>query len=163
MTSNPWTEWMDAHKADPCPLPPRIREMYRNFGRTECEKCKTCKHLLRNRMSKVYIKCTKSRMTHGPGTDWHTGWDACGLWETEHPICKEPPAGEQVADLVHCECGALMYQAYEAMIKDGRPGPEIGQAHDDYLEHWDKCTRCGYTNFREQRDGGKKRKPITIR
>lgn len=47
------------------------------------ETCKTCKHLYRNRQSKVYLKCLliRARWTGGPGTDIRAGDPACLKWE----------------------------------------------------------------------------------
>lgn len=46
------------------------------------ETCKTCKHLVRLRYSRTYLKCAKARkVTKGPGTDIRAKSKACCLWE----------------------------------------------------------------------------------
>lgn len=74
-------EWQEAHKNDEKLLPRRINEMHALHGKLPGKKCKGCKHLERWSYSRDYIKCSKSKMTHGAGTDWRTGWPACGLYE----------------------------------------------------------------------------------
>lgn len=64
-------------------LPTRIPEMYRLYGATPGAKCKTCNHLLIKRLSGTYYKCDLTHITAGPGSDWRTGYDACGKWEPE--------------------------------------------------------------------------------
>jgi len=47
------------------------------------EKCKTCRHIRRNQMSKVYIKCAviEYRWTGGAGTDIRANSPACRYWQ----------------------------------------------------------------------------------
>lgn len=49
----------------------------------EGETCGTCRHLFRNRMSKVYLKCLREehRWTGGAKTDVRKRDAACGGWE----------------------------------------------------------------------------------
>lgn len=65
------------------PMPARITEMHRLYGTTPGARCKTCRHLYVKRMGGTYYKCNLARITAGPGTDWRTGYDACGKWEAE--------------------------------------------------------------------------------
>lgn len=43
--------------------------------------CKSCVHLWRKRLSKVYLKCDLREDTNGPGTDHKAGWQSCGKYE----------------------------------------------------------------------------------
>lgn len=61
--------------------PQRIKAMWAIYGRLEGQRCGTCKHCLRLRYSRVYLKCARSKMTNGAGTDWRAGWAACGAYE----------------------------------------------------------------------------------
>lgn len=64
------------------PLPERIGMMLRLYGQHVGERCGTCKHLLVHKPGQNrYYKCAHHRLTCGPGTDWRTGWPACGRWE----------------------------------------------------------------------------------
>ena len=47
------------------------------------ETCKSCKHLCRKRMSKVYLKCglMQQHWTGGGGTDVRASTPACRKWE----------------------------------------------------------------------------------
>ncbi len=47
------------------------------------EKCKTCRHIARRRMGKVYLKCalTQASWTSGPGSDIKANSPACAKWE----------------------------------------------------------------------------------
>lgn len=49
----------------------------------EGEKCKTCRHIYRKKMSKTYIKCLLNRdnWTGGAGSDVLSNAPACRLWE----------------------------------------------------------------------------------
>lgn len=49
----------------------------------EGETCKTCRHLCRKQMSKVYLKCglNSARWTGGRGSDVLSRSPACKLWE----------------------------------------------------------------------------------
>ena len=49
------------------------------------ETCKTCQHLVRKRMSKVYLKCelTLQNWTGGAGTDVKAGDAACDKWSAK--------------------------------------------------------------------------------
>lgn len=49
----------------------------------EGETCGTCKHMARNKWSKVYLKCDLARhlWTHGPGSDIRARSPACKAWE----------------------------------------------------------------------------------
>lgn len=62
-------------------LPERIRVMHIWFGTTEGETCKNCKHLIRHRMGKSWLKCDLTLQTGGSATDWKAGWLACGKFE----------------------------------------------------------------------------------
>ncbi len=75
------------------PLPKRLLDMHRLYGRAEGKLCKTCRWLGGHAHDRVWHKCTKSRVTNGAGTDWRLRWPACGLHEEEHHEQKgaEPP------------------------------------------------------------------------
>ena len=47
------------------------------------ETCGSCKHLFRNRMARVYLKCalTRAKWTGGGGTDIKARAPACAKWE----------------------------------------------------------------------------------
>ena len=49
----------------------------------EGESCGTCRHLFRNRMAKVYLKCLlmREQWTGGAGTDVRARDAACKFWE----------------------------------------------------------------------------------
>lgn len=53
----------------------------------EGETCKTCRHIVRIRRSRVYFKCHLARAgwTHGTGTDILASSPACRLWEAVGP------------------------------------------------------------------------------
>lgn len=61
--------------------PQRIKAMWALRGRLEGQRCGTCKHFLRLRYSRVYFKCTLSRLSNSAATDWRARWVACGAWE----------------------------------------------------------------------------------
>jgi hypothetical protein len=77
---NPWDEWLSEVEIKPV-LPERIREMLKVYGTKEGKTCKTCKYLLRYYQSARWMKCKKSYITGGNGTDWKAGWPACGKHE----------------------------------------------------------------------------------
>ena len=49
------------------------------------ETCGSCRHIYRNRQSKVYLKCELCRATwtHGPGSDIRARSPACDYWEAK--------------------------------------------------------------------------------
>jgi hypothetical protein len=51
------------------------------------ETCGTCKHLFRNRMAKIYLKCGLNRQnwTGGEGSDIRAKDAACKFWESTIP------------------------------------------------------------------------------
>ena len=63
------------------PRPWRLRAMHQMYGRDPEHTCGYCHHLIAKRWDKTYYKCALTRQTAGPGTDWHTGWEACGRFE----------------------------------------------------------------------------------
>lgn len=70
----------------PLPVIPeayKVNPMCRAAGITEGKKCKTCRHLIRKRYSKVYYKCAFRGNTNGPGTDHRVNWPACGKYEED--------------------------------------------------------------------------------
>jgi hypothetical protein len=83
MIQNEWKDWLDKTIAAQPVYPERMRVMLKAHGKTEGEICKTCRLLLRWKTARTYLKCSKSTLTHGPGTDWRAAWPACGLWEWE--------------------------------------------------------------------------------
>jgi len=48
------------------------------------ETCGSCKHLYRNRMAKVYLKCSlcRAKWTSGAGTDIKARSPACSKWQS---------------------------------------------------------------------------------
>lgn len=50
-------------------------------GGPKGETCGTCDHLVRNRMSKTYLKCGLVCWTCGPATDIRAKDPACARWE----------------------------------------------------------------------------------
>jgi hypothetical protein len=79
---NEWEEWKKK-TVDTNPdlaLPLRIRVMYKMFKKTEGRQCQQCEFFVRIQMGGTYFKCSKSRMSHGPATDWRARWVACGLF-----------------------------------------------------------------------------------
>ena len=77
---NDWDDWLASQEKAAEIFPLRIRQMWLRHGKSD-NKCGKCAHFLRVKFSKVYRKCSKAKMTHGPGTDWKAGWPACGLFE----------------------------------------------------------------------------------
>lgn len=65
----------------PIVTPTKIAAMHRMFGMLADKRCKTCNHLRVKRMGGTYYKCDLTRQTAGPGTDWRTGYVACGKYE----------------------------------------------------------------------------------
>jgi len=62
----------------------QLNPLVRAYGPgPEGAKCKTCRHLFRKRMSKVYIKCELRANTCGPGTDHRANWPACAKYSPE--------------------------------------------------------------------------------
>lgn len=67
-------------------LPYRIQDLHHLHGPGPTKAiCKHCNLLLSSygHTAKTYYKCTLSKMTHGPGTDWRVRWPACGAFETK--------------------------------------------------------------------------------
>lgn len=73
-------EWQEQH-AEEIALPRRIQAMRAMYGKTEGKTCKTCAHLVRYRQSATWMKCKRSKITGGAGTDWKASFPACGLFE----------------------------------------------------------------------------------
>lgn len=71
-------EWQEQHAQDVI-LPKRILVMHAMNGKAEGKFCKTCKHLMRFKQSARWMKCSKSKITGGAGTDWKASFPACGL------------------------------------------------------------------------------------
>ncbi len=66
------------------PPPARIAGMYRVHGIIADKRCKTCTHLVFRQPGRTrYYKCDLAQLSWGPGTDWRTGYTACGRWEPE--------------------------------------------------------------------------------
>lgn len=63
------------------PRPRRLRDMHDAYGRDPQHTCGQCKHCIAVRFARTYYKCDLTRMTHGPGTDWRLGWEACTKFE----------------------------------------------------------------------------------
>lgn len=59
----------------------------------EGETCKSCAHLYRNRMAKIYLKCAlrRAHWTGGAGTDVRARDPACARWEP----ANNPPTSEK--------------------------------------------------------------------
>lgn len=74
-----WENWLSEQRVV-LAYPLRIRQMWSMHGKSE-NKCGKCAFFLRKRYAKTYRKCSKTKMTHGPGTDWLASWQACGLFE----------------------------------------------------------------------------------
>lgn len=68
------------------PLPTRILNMLALYGGSGQNHCGTCRWLCRVKYHDYsYYKCGYTTWSHGPRTDWRTGWAACGLYVTGGP------------------------------------------------------------------------------
>ena len=45
--------------------------------------CKTCANLIKHEYNKIFYKCLKRGITHGPGTDHRVRWNACGKYKAQ--------------------------------------------------------------------------------
>lgn len=67
----------------------RLSLMHALHGTSPGHTCGDCAFLIAHRFSRAYFKCSKSKVTHGPATDWRSGWAACGLFQ---PARDKPTA-----------------------------------------------------------------------
>jgi len=77
---NIWKKWQQEALAKREVLPDRITKMHKMYGEVPGKTCKLCVHLIQIRYANTYHKCNLTRITGGPGTDWRTGWPACGRY-----------------------------------------------------------------------------------
>jgi hypothetical protein len=61
-------------------LPPTLAQMHREHGVAPGKICGDCAHCYRKQLAHSYLKCGRSLITSGPGTDWRKSWPACGLF-----------------------------------------------------------------------------------
>jgi hypothetical protein len=62
--------------------PDRIKTMWKMYGRNDGNFCQSCVHLLhKGSKRKSYLKCDKTIITHGAGSDWRAGFPACGTYQ----------------------------------------------------------------------------------
>lgn len=47
--------------------------------------CGGCAHLFKSHKGSAYLKCLKTRMTHGRGSDIRAKWPACSLFKEGEP------------------------------------------------------------------------------
>lgn len=88
--------WIAAHTVEV--LPEKIAAMHRRYGaypvgdltvgpilqespKRPKEVCGHCVFFVVHQMGGKYFKCSKNRITHGPGTDWRFRFPACGLFQ----------------------------------------------------------------------------------
>lgn len=85
-----WNDWYEKQIAKPeNKLPQRIKTMHSIYGVIENEKCGDCKFFERfHYHNKLYFKCSKTKITHGAGTDWRVNWQACGKFEIREDKTK---------------------------------------------------------------------------
>ena len=63
-------------------LAARLVVMHTLYGVQAKQRCGSCCFLEHHSgHSRTYLKCAKTRITHGPGSDWRARWSACGLWQ----------------------------------------------------------------------------------
>jgi hypothetical protein len=74
-------------------LQPRILLMYRLYGVTPEERCKSCRHQIWHTPGTTsFAKCALTKRTSGAATDWRINWPACGRWERrETATAPKPP------------------------------------------------------------------------
>lgn len=71
-------------------LQPRILLMYRIYGVTPEERCKSCRYQIWHQPgARHFAKCSLTRQSSGPATDWCINWPACGRWEKREPVKEE--------------------------------------------------------------------------
>ena len=62
----------------------RVKQGLHPFGDAlgpEGTSCGTCRHCVRLRCSRTYLKCELSRITSGPATDLRAKWRGCINWD----------------------------------------------------------------------------------
>ena len=82
--------------------------MYREFGRSPGNKCKTCSNFVHGQYHTRYLsKCAVYGLTHSEASDWSGRNEACGMYNREWagnpiihlvkgtPFIPEPIEGQQ--------------------------------------------------------------------
>ena len=69
----------------------KIALMYREYGRLGGCKCRSCPHLEaygNGDCTRTWYKCLMFGTSHGPGTDWRIGNEACGAFKIDPEDAK---------------------------------------------------------------------------
>lgn len=80
--------WPEAKDYERREIRPRQAErdhasLLKLYGEEAGRQCKDCRWLMRFRMGSAWFKCAQTLPTGGTGTDWRSGWQACGMFEEE--------------------------------------------------------------------------------